>query len=239
MHFKGAFNTLTDITSADPGDIIILSGTSKEYVYNIGGDAYAVSNWVELGDESTYASIAEVVTLSTNLEGVMDSKDGELSTSLEGVMDTKDIELCANIKNLISSDSKIFVDGLSTQSLSIIHIDQSDFYQKVVESSIMSNALYLISGTYINAYGRQIKYVAEPSLSDDAVTKNYVDEKFVQVEIVNESCTVSSNTVTTFTPQSDLSFYFSILPVEQSIARNMKFVVDCGQLNNAPSIIWP
>ena len=40
---------------------------------------------------------------------------------------------------------------------------------------MLSNELYVVSSDYINAYGEQVKNVAEPTLSNDAATKNYVD----------------------------------------------------------------
>lgn len=39
----------------------------------------------------------------------------------------------------------------------------------------MSNELYIVSSDYINAYDAPIKNVAEPTVSSDAATKNYVD----------------------------------------------------------------
>ena len=75
-----------------------------------------------------------------------------------------------------SIDRKIFIDGLSVESLSAIHISQADFYQKVINDQILSNELYIVSGDYINAYGQNIKNLAKPLLSDDAATKGYVDD---------------------------------------------------------------
>ena len=63
MHFKGAVYELSDVTSAKPGDIVIVTSTSKEYVYN-GSGQYLSANWVEIGDESLYATTAEVQALS-------------------------------------------------------------------------------------------------------------------------------------------------------------------------------
>jgi len=41
-------------------------------------------------------------------------------------MDVKDSAVSASIANAI--DRKLFIDGLSAQSLSVIHISQEDFY---------------------------------------------------------------------------------------------------------------
>ena len=42
-------------------------------------------------------------------------------------------------------------------------------------SSILSNELYIVSSDYINAYGEQLKNLAEPTDLSDAATKEYVD----------------------------------------------------------------
>ena len=56
MHFRGAVtnpNDISSISSPAAGDIVIVTSTSKEYVY-------ANNKWVELGDEVLYATKAEV-----------------------------------------------------------------------------------------------------------------------------------------------------------------------------------
>lgn len=151
MHFKGAVNGLSAVTSADPGDVVIVIETSKEYVYNgRAGEAYLSTNWIELGDEKLYATKAEVDVISSQLI----ANDAYLSTAI---------------------DEKIYVDGVQAKSLSAFHISQDDFYAKVEASTILSNELYIVSSDYINAYGEQVKNVAEPTVSSDAATKNYVD----------------------------------------------------------------
>ena len=71
-----------------------------------------------------------------------------------------------NSQNDMSSsiNNKLFIDNLSAESLSIIHIGSDEFY------------MYIVSGDHVNAYDQQIKNVAEPTLSGDAATKNYVDQ---------------------------------------------------------------
>ena len=95
LQFKGAVNDLNDIVSAKAGDVVIVTSTSKEYVYN-GIGQYQLTNWIELGDESLYATAAEVQAMSTDIVDMI--------------------------------GDKVFIDGLSAQSLSVIHIDQEDFY---------------------------------------------------------------------------------------------------------------
>jgi len=104
MHFKGAVDGLSAVTSADPGDVIVVIDTSKEYVYNgEAGAAYLSTNWVELGDEQLYATKAEVGLISSDLT----ANDAYLSTAV---------------------DEKIYIDGAQAQTLSVAHISQDDFY---------------------------------------------------------------------------------------------------------------
>lgn len=72
-------------------------------------------------------------------------------------------------------DNKIFIDGVSAETLSAVHIGQEDYYNLVSSDSALSNVLYVVSSDYINAYGQRIENLAEPELSTDAATKGYVD----------------------------------------------------------------
>ena len=79
-------------------------------------------------------------------------------------------------------DSKIYIDGLSVQSLSAIHANVADYYEKVIDEKVLSNELYILSSDYINAYGEQIKNVADPTDPEDAINKKYADAEHAVVE---------------------------------------------------------
>lgn len=73
MHFKGAVAAVpTDNSTYEAGDVIILTGSSKEYVFD-------GTNWIELGDENTYALANNVVNSITVSEG--GDADGIISIS--------------------------------------------------------------------------------------------------------------------------------------------------------------
>lgn len=82
MHFRGAITKYEGETDAeaiarvitDPaaGDVVIITDSSKEYVYN--GSA-----WIELGDEALYATKAEVAAVS----GELISDIADLTTDVE------------------------------------------------------------------------------------------------------------------------------------------------------------
>lgn len=118
MHFKGAVESLDGIASAKPGDVVIITSTSKEYVYNGSAKApYSVDNWVELGDEVLYATKAEVATISAGLTSdiaKLTANDEYLSgqiTSITSNYATK-TEL-TNAANALSNDYNSKINALS------------------------------------------------------------------------------------------------------------------------------
>ena len=192
MHFKGAVDALSNVTSANPGDVVIIIDTSKEYVYN--GDAqqpYLSTNWIELGDESLYATKGEVSEISGALVG----RDNYLSSSI---------------------DNKVYVDGLSAQSLSVCHISQDDFHAKVIASALLSNELYVVSSESFNMYGERIINLADPEISSDAATRNYVDTAVAGV-VANSLSGVRLN---------DVDFI-----VEDNVASLSITEISCGDAN--------
>lgn len=73
MHFRGQVNTLPDATSGETyntyvsGDVV-LGPNNKEYVY-VKANTAAASEWIELGDEGSYAlksSTAQVIGVQEN-----------------------------------------------------------------------------------------------------------------------------------------------------------------------------
>ena len=64
MHFKGAVSSLPAAATTDSynnGDVIIVTGTNKEYVRS-GKTSSAAGSWIELGDEGSYAQ--KTITVS-------------------------------------------------------------------------------------------------------------------------------------------------------------------------------
>ena len=77
------------------------------------------------------------------------------------------------------SKSSISAYGHLLSSLTIQYIEQEEYYRLVSTNNgagIDPNTLYILSGTYSNNFGEQIKNVADPTDEYDAATKKYVDE---------------------------------------------------------------
>lgn len=82
--------------------------------------------------------------------------------------------------NLSIDTSNVYVDGMKAD-LSVCHMSDTDYHGLVNEGRCQDNVIYVVSSDFINAYGDQVKNVAAPIDSDDAATKQYVDEQIAQV----------------------------------------------------------
>ena len=87
----------------------------------------------------------------------------------------------------LAIDSKIYIDGISTKSLSAIHIDSEDYYQKVIDGTVKPNELYILScKDYVNCFDKRVANVADAKESHDAVSKGvmetYVSSNFVDLK---------------------------------------------------------
>lgn len=81
MHFEGIVEAIPPTGSYNAGDLVILKGSNKEYVFD-------GTNWLELGDEGTHATKAaleavegRVQTLETNHPKDVETLRGEIATA--------------------------------------------------------------------------------------------------------------------------------------------------------------
>lgn len=212
MHFRGVVTRgegqNTDqaaidaqITNPIDGDVVVVTDSSKEYVYD-----GTNKKWIELGDETLYATNAKLTAeaearaaADTFLSGKIDVLNGTgdgsvskaladakayadgISTILSGDYDKKiaaEATRAGNAEKVLSSavDNKVLIDGISATQLKVSHISDAEFHQKVVDGTLDKNEIYVVSSQNINAFDERITNVKAPELSSDAATKSYVDE---------------------------------------------------------------
>lgn len=212
MHFRGVVTRgegqNTDqaaidaqITNPRDGDVVVVTDSSKEYVYD-----GTNQKWIELGDETLYATNAKLTAeaearaaADTFLSGKIDVLNGTgdgsvskaladakayadgISSALSGDYDKKiaaEATRAGNAEKVLSSaiDNKVFIDGISATQLKVSHISDTEFHQKVVDGTLDKNEIYVVSSQNINAFDERITNVKAPELSSDAATKSYVDE---------------------------------------------------------------
>ena len=213
MHFRGVVTRADSeddktaiaakITNPKEGDVVVVTNSSKEYVYD-------GKQWVELGDETLYATNAKLneevearkaadKALSDKIDVLNGEGNGSVSKAVaDALLSAKtytngisaalsgdyvekiggEATRAGNVEKFLSSavDSKVLIDGLSATQLKVSHISDVDFHQKVVDGSLLSNEIYVVSSENINAFDQRITNVKAPELSSDAATKNYVDE---------------------------------------------------------------
>lgn len=99
---------------------------------------------------------------------------------------------------LAENGSKTTIDdricGVVDQTdLSIVKLNAEDYAQIVATSSMISNCLYVVESSCMNAYGQQLKNLAAPTDLSDATTKEYVDNAISNVEIPTDLSSFSNS----------------------------------------------
>ena len=82
----------------------------------------------------------------------------------------------------LDTKSSVSVDNEHADA-NILHVSQEEYNQLVADDATLSNTVYVISSDYIEAYGQQVKNLADPTELSDAATKGYVDNAVQGVQI--------------------------------------------------------
>ena len=158
-----------------------------DYIDAYGQQIKNIALPMDLSDAATKGYVDNVVSsiqIPTDLSSFTNSP-GYLLThqSLSNYYIKNETSSASEINNAfeLSSGNKVFIDdrisGIVEQTdLSIVHLSSSEYEQLCANGQILSNALYIVEDSFTNNYGKQIKNVAIPSLSNDAATKGYVDD---------------------------------------------------------------
>ena len=154
---------------------------------------------ISVDGEKTYYS-GDGISVN-NTENKISANYAEIAAKLNILPDP--FPLCSQVSSMVTQeearakdveevlsgaiDSKIYIDGISTKSLSAVHIDAEDYYQKVVDGTVNPNELYILScKDYINCFGKRVANVADAKESHDAVSKGvmetYVSSNFVDLK---------------------------------------------------------
>lgn len=188
MHFKGAVTSLAEIQSAEPGDVVIIPSTSKEYVYNGEAEAaYSIDNWVELGDEVLYATKAEVATISggltadvSYLSGQIDATNETLNTVSSDYLTSTDKTELETLVGTTSAETLVSANAYADSKFAGL----SDYYTK--------DEVDAISTALSTDYFGKIKAV-DDKLSDYALCADVTSEiAAAKSEVIGKETDLSS-----------------------------------------------
>lgn len=83
-----------------------------------------------------------------------------------------------NVNGQLSIDtSNVYIDGNKTD-LSVVQLSQTEYAKLIKDGMCLSNVLYVVENDYVDAFDMQIKNVADPTDSQDAVTLGYLKNNF-------------------------------------------------------------
>ena len=74
--------------------------------------------------------------------------------------------------------AKIKTNNQYIEELEIKHISRDEYYRLILKNSLLSNAIYVLSGGNLNAYNKKIENVANGEKDNDAVNLSQVNEIF-------------------------------------------------------------
>ena len=151
---------VTDVTEYNAGDGIAVDNTENK----ISADYDAIS--------AKLNSLPDPFPLSSQVASQVSSEAARAKAAESALSD--------------AIDSKIYIDGISAEQLSAIHVDDETYYQKVAEGTVKENELYILSSEdCVNCFDQRVANVADAEEERDAVSKafmeNYVSSKYENI----------------------------------------------------------
>ena len=211
------------LSSNEYQDLVVSGATSPSVLYVVESDfinAYgqqiknlsapelssdaATKGYVDSSIVNVNTSISDV---SSDLLEKMNKISGDLG---------KEISSKIYIEDRIGKDGEL-VSGYS--DLSIIKLSSNEYQDLVDSDATLSNALYVVESDFVNAYGQQIKNLANPNDLSDAATKGYVDKRFNLI---------SSNSILSSVFNSINAGGVGVITLEQSICAIYELVKILG-----------
>ena len=114
-------------------------------------------------------------TVNDDLNDKYDNLDGKIS-DLDQELDDKYDELTASVQHKVFVKGELTADG-EYSDLSVVKIAKAEYDELVALSgdTLSNNVLYVIDSDYEDAYGQQIKNLADATDLSDAVNKKQLD----------------------------------------------------------------
>ena len=136
--------------------------SSKSYITSVD-----CADFIKDGMLSTAALCGTTLILTFNT----DASCSPISVELSNFVDNYDSKIsylsCAIDKKIFIDDRISSISGNS--DLSIVKLNSSE-YAQVLQNGALSNALYIVQDTFMDAYGQQLRNLSAGTLSSDAVT---------------------------------------------------------------------
>ena len=225
------------INSDEYHELVVNNQINNETLYIISSENInAYGERIENVDTPISASDA------TNKEYV-DNLSVELTEKING------IEIPSKISEL-ENDAKyanISVDGEITTDFKVEYIAQDKYHELVnSEGGPDKNTLYVVSSDTLNMYGERIENIAAPLSSNDAVNKEYVDQKCSGYKLVtaepigeypNVTYVIENQTITTINLDDENLNVTIQLPENKNNGYARDFILRFN-ITEIPQITW-
>lgn len=135
-----------------------------------------------------------VVNDRINLSTIYVINDSQLDAFEQTIINVAEPETSSDAatKNYVDTEistfkenNGVFVisgDELLSRQLSVIKLSEDEYQAGVFDENLSSSILYIVDTKELNAYNMPIKNVADPIISSNAATKNYVDKEISKID---------------------------------------------------------
>ena len=172
MHFEGIVEAVPPTGNYNAGDLVILKGTNKEYVFD-------GTNWLELGDEGTHATKAALEAIDDRVEALEKAHPEDVAT-LRGEI--------ATAKSEAITKAGENADAAIEAALAPLH------YSKPADAGKFATAITQVDGKITNVtYANLVAADITDNIPQSKVTGLTTDLKSINDTLALTDGTVSSS----------------------------------------------
>lgn len=171
------------LTSEDKADILNQCIENNELSLFLSGNSLVL----DIAGAPHEIVLSNEYALKTPTEAMFASTAAMIAATNASLAETESRVSANAPKIYVSEDGGTTLEQVS--ELKLINIGAEEYFKLVKDGEVLSNAIYEISSDFSNAFGQQIKNVAEPTDDTDVTTKGYVDSK---IETILDDCTTSA-----------------------------------------------
>lgn len=176
--------SVVKITNDDYNKLVVDGAINESALYVIADD-HTSFRGQQIKDVAEPTDDNDAATKKYVDDSISNIPKPDLSEYYKKTETSSSSEISDRFDSIIKVGSYLGSDGysLSSSDLSVVKISEDDYMRLVTEEQQDDKVLYVVSSDNLNAKDERVINVAEPIMSSDAATKEYVDNLSTIVEL--------------------------------------------------------